>query len=281
MRKDYNNIPINSMTDDCQQGIAVDRISLEKNHFTHSHRDEGHTFHIVEKGSVHIEIDFKKYEISAPSVVYMHPDQVHRILYFENITICSLSIKDENLNADYLKFLEEITPSKPLQLNDDNNAIIFDVFSICLNFSLQKNNRLHYPLLKDSCNTLVAFLLSQFLAQNKSDANPTRFEIIAKAFKRLLEKNYCTSKRPLEYADKLNISTSYLNECVKNTTGFSVSKHIQDRTILEAKRLLYHSDKSVKEISFQLGYEDYPYFSRIFTKATGMSALAFRRKNHE
>ena len=75
-----------------------------------------------------------------------------------------------------------------------------------------------------------------------------------------------TTKRPTEYADTLNISSDYLNECVKNTTGNSVSYQIQQRIILELKRLLYYSDKSVKEISFEPGYEDYPYFSRLFTK---------------
>ncbi len=281
MRKNSNKIPLNSMDDDFRQGISIDKISLDKPDHTHSHRDEGHTFHIVEKGFIHIEIDFQKYEIAAPAVVYMHPNQVHRILDFENITVCSLSVRDENLNPDYLKLLEEITPTKPLQLNDETNSTLSDIFNLCFNFSVQKINKLHFYLLKDSCSTLVAFLISQFLDQNKTEANFSRFEIVAKSFKQLLEKNFFTSKSPCEYADKLNISTSYLNECVKNTTGFSVSQHILNRVILEAKRMLYHSDKSVKEISFELGYVDYPYFSRIFTKTTGMSALAFRNKNHE
>lgn len=275
------NIFVNLMTDDLRQGISVDKVSFEKNDFKESHRDEGHTFYILERGSVHIEIDFQRHEITAPAAVYMHPDQVHRMVYFENITVCSLSIKDENLNPEYLKLLEEISPSKPLELVDVTNSTLSDIFSLCYNFSIQKNNKLHYSLLKDSCNTLVAFLISQFLDQNKQESNFSRFEIVAKSFKQLLEKNYRTSKSPSGYADHLNISTSYLNECVKNTTGYSVSQHIQNRVVLEAKRMLYHSDKSVKEISFQLGYEDYPYFTRIFTKATGMSPLSFRNKNHD
>ena len=278
------------MADNFSQGISIDKISIKRSDFkttqqyeeaTQSHRDEGHTFHIVEKGTVLIEIDFKKYKIIAPSVVYMHPNQVHRILDFKNITVCSLAINNENLNPEYLKFLEKIAPAKPLLLTKEANSIVSDTFSLCLKFSVQKSNKLYYPILKDSCNTLVAFLTSQFLNQNKSESNISRFEIVAKSFKQLLETNYRTCKRPGEYAKKLNISTPYLNECVKNTTGYSVSQHIQDRIILEAKRLLYHTDKSVKEIAFELGYVDYPYFTRLFTKATGMSALSFRNKNHD
>jgi AraC-like DNA-binding protein len=192
-----------------------------------------------------------------------------------------LAINNEHLNQDYLTFLEQIAPAKPLSLTEENNQTITNLFSMSYNFSIIRNNKLHYPLLKDSCNTLVAFLISQFLNQSKSDTNPSRFEIIAKAFKQLLEKKYCTIKRPSEYADLLNISTSYLNECIKNATGFSVTQQIQGRIILEAKRLLYHTNKSVKEIASELGYEDYPYFSRLFSKTTGISALAFRNKNHD
>ncbi len=278
------------MTDNPGQGIAIDRMTIKRADFTtevqygeakQSHRDEGHTFHIVEEGTVLIEIDFQTYPITAPSVVYMHPNQVHRILEFENITVSSMAIKSEDLNPDYLELLEDLVPSKPLVLTEQTSSTVSKIFLLSLDFSIQKNNRLHYALLKDSCNTLVAFLISQFLCQVKTVTHPSRFETVGKSFKKSLEKNYRTIKRPSEYADQLNISTAYLNECLKHTTGFSVSQHIHDRIILEAKRLLYHTDKSVKEIAFDLGYADYPYFSKLFTKVAGMSALAFRNKNHE
>ncbi len=290
MSKVKKAIPINAMTDNPGQGIAIDRMTIKRADFTtevqygeakQSHRDEGHTFHIVEEGTVLIEIDFQTYPITAPSVVYMHPNQVHRILEFENITVSSMAIKSEDLNPDYLELLEDLVPSKPLLLTEQTSSTVSQIFLLSLDFSLQKDNRLHYALLKDSCNTLVAFLISQFLGQVKTANHPSRFETVAKSFKKSLEKNYRTIKRPSEYADHLNISTAYLNECIKHTSGFSVSKHIHDRIILEAKRLLYHTDKSVKEIAFDLGYDDYPYFSKLFTKVAGMSALAFRNKNHE
>ena len=279
------------MDNNLGQGISIDRIRIKKSDFktvrhyeaaTQSHRDEGHTFHIVEKGYVLIEIDFQKYEITAPSVVYMHPNQVHRILDFNNMTVCSLSIKSEHVNRNYLEFLEEITPARPLVLARETHSIVSTTFSLCSTFSaLGGRNQLHFPLLKDSCNVLIAFLVSQFLERNSAGNNFSRSEAIYRSFRQLLEKNYRTSKPPNTYAKKLNISTPYLNECIRNATGHSVSQHIQNRIILEAKRLLCHTDKSVKEIAFDLGYEDYPYFSRVFTKATGMSALAFRTQNYD
>jgi AraC-like DNA-binding protein len=72
---------------------------------------------------------------------------------------------------------------------------------------------------------------------------------------------------------------SYLNECVKAVTGKSVTSQIQQRVTMEAKRLLYHSNRSVKEIAGDLGFDDHSYFTRLFTKVVGMTPLAFRAKN--
>ena len=270
-------------------------IAIERIHFSTSeeatlnasddakqwHREDRHSFFLLEKGTVSVEIDFQKFEIKASSVIYMHPDQVHRILGFENVTVCTWAVNNESLNPEYLKLLESLIPAKPLLLEQETVSIISEAASLCIKFSKRKTDKLYHSLLKDSCNALVALVASQYLASVKSTDKLSRFKLIADAFKSELESNFKSVKSPTVYAQKLNISTPYLNECVKNATGYSVSHHIQQRIILEAKRLLYHSDKSVKEISSALGYDDYPYFSKLFTKSAGITPLAFRNKNHE
>ncbi len=293
MRKKHLPIPVNNMANEFGIGISVERISfsdlsaLEKEALNTAdvgnsvHRHDAHSFFLLESGTVDIEIDFQKYTITAPSVMYVHPDQVHRTIASGDLVVSSWAIVNENLNPEYLELLEGITPAKPLALKEETFAIIYDAVSLFMKFFERKNDKLYHALLKDSCNALVALVASQYLSLTKQDDKISRFEIITKAFKQTLERNYISLKSPSAYAEKLNISTPYLNECVKNTTGYSVSHHLQQRVILEAKRLLYHSDKTVKEIAAELGYEDYPYFSRLFTKVTGMSALAFRNKNHD
>lgn len=293
MSKKIKSIPVHSRTDDFNAGIDIEKISIKDlqtldkatlsiyEEARRSHRENHHSFFLLENGTIHIEIDFQKYKVKPLSIIYMHPDQVHRIMAYENVTVSSWAINNENLNPEYLKLLESITPVKPLLLKREAFSIISEAVSLCIKFSERKNDKLYYSLLKDGCNALVALVASQYLEQSRPTDKLSRFEIITKAFKEILERNYSTAKRPTEYAQKLNITTPYLNECVKNTTGYSVSHHIQQRVTLEAKRLLYHSDKSVQEIAAELGYRDYPYFSRMFTKVTGMTALTFRNKNLE
>ena len=279
------------MIGDLGKGIFVGRISDEElylhkqseefDNITQAHRDEYHLFFLQEKGTTDIEIDFKKYSIKPSTVIFIHQNQAHRILSFRNATVSIWTISNENINPEYLKLLNDVSPAEPLELKDDKFLIISHAVTFAVALSKQKEENLYHSLLKGSCNTLIGLVISQYLVQSQPKDKLSRFEVVYKAFNELLEGNFDTLKRPSEYAGQLNISTSYLNECVKNVTGHSVSHHIQQRVILEAKRLLYHSNLSVKEISSQLGYDDYPYFSRVFTKAVGMSALLFRRKNHD
>ncbi|KQB42662.1 AraC family transcriptional regulator [Flavobacterium aquidurense] len=290
MRKKTQSIPVNRMTEDMDAGIAIERLCFEdlsiaeKAFFeeeNEAHRHDRHSFFLLEQGNVAIEIDFKKYTIEPSSVIYIHPDQVHYTTTAKNVIVSSWAINNENLNPEYLKLLKDITPAKPLSLDKETFSIMSEAVSLGIRISGRKNDKLYSSLLKDSCNSLVALVISQYLKQDQSTAKISRFENVTNDFREMLESNYTLIKRPAEYSKKLNISTPYLNECVKNTTGLSVSHHIQERIILEAKRLLYHSDKSVKEIASVLGYDDYAYFSRLFTKVVGMTALTFRSKNHD
>lgn len=283
MRKKIKSIPVNPMVGEFSSGIAIGKVSFtdvrifEK--VQQSHRDDYHLFFLQEKGTTLLEIDFQKHKIKPSSVIYIHPNQVHRMEVVENGTVSVWIINNENLNPEYLKLLEDITPAKPLSLKEETFSIISEAVSLCIKLFERHHEKLHHFLLKDSCNALTALVTSQYLEQSISTNKLSRFELITKTFKALLERDFITAKRPAEYAQKLNISTPYLNECVKDTTGYSVSHQIQQRIILEAKRLLYHSDKSVKEIAADLGYDDYPYFSRLFTKVAGMTPLTFRNKN--
>lgn len=288
MPKKSTSIPVNPMKADFGNGIFVEKIASEDIHLyerfeefeniKQSHRDEYHLFFLQEKGTITIEVDFQIHTLKPLSVIFIHQNQVHRTLSFKNATASIWAIRNENLHPEYLKLLEDITPVQPLALSQETFSIISEAVAFCLKLSERKNEKLYYPLLSGSCNTLTGLVISQYLVQSKPFDKLSRFEIVTKAFKELLERNFVTAKRPMEYARQLNISSPYLNECVKNATGHSVSFHIQQRVILEAKRLLYHSDISVKEIATELGYDDYPYFSRLFAKVTGITALAFRNK---
>jgi AraC-like DNA-binding protein len=278
-------IPVNHFGDESGSGISIERFSFEDlpdlGEWEQPERHDRHSFFFLEKGSVTMEIDFERYHIQSPGIIYMHPDQVHRIIGFENLTVTAWAIINETLNFEYLQLLEDISPAAPVLLNHENFELLSESASLCIKIAGRKKDQVYQSLLKNYCNALVGLIIAIYTAQTKSGDKLSRSELVTKAFRKGLERHFARLKRPADYAEKLHLSTAYLNECVKSITGQTVSYHIQQRVMLEAKRLLYYSDLSLKEVAAGLGYDDYPYFSRLFTKSVGMAPLIFRHKNRD
>ncbi len=78
------------------------------------------------------------------------------------------------------------------------------------------------------------------------------------------------------FALKHNIGYSYFRRMFKNFTGISPRQYCLQLKVMRAKELLLSTDKSVKEISYELGFDSIHYFSRLFKKKTGSSPTAFR-----
>ncbi|MDN5283949.1 MAG: AraC family transcriptional regulator [Mucilaginibacter sp.] len=74
----------------------------------------------------------------------------------------------------------------------------------------------------------------------------------------------------------MNLNASYLNAIIKQHSGFTASSFIHEKTILEAKSYLMHTNLQVAEISYRLQFRDIPYFTRFFKKMTGITPGTFR-----
>ncbi|MBX7180625.1 MAG: AraC family transcriptional regulator [Bacteroidia bacterium] len=93
-----------------------------------------------------------------------------------------------------------------------------------------------------------------------------------------LERNFKKVHSVSAYSEMLHITSAKLNELVKSNRGTTASQMIKDRLILEAKRNLSHTEKTVKEIAFELGFEDHSYFIRTFRIETGKTPQEFREE---
>ncbi|SHL84774.1 AraC-type DNA-binding protein [Chitinophaga jiangningensis] len=84
-------------------------------------------------------------------------------------------------------------------------------------------------------------------------------------------------KTAKEFAAALNTHPNHLNACVKTATGRTISEHIRQRILLEAKLLLMHSDWQIAEIAWCLGFEDPGNFTHFFRNHSQQSPQAFRQ----
>ena len=127
---------------------------------------------------------------------------------------------------------------------------------------------------------LKVFLITASRAKieqrQNEDTLPARMPSAAEDLKNAIETHFKTLHAPADYGDLLHLSTKTLNKASKDHFNKTLTDLIAERLIIEAKRELYLTAKSVKEIAFELGYEDEFYFSRYFKKKVGVSPQTFR-----
>lgn len=108
-----------------------------------------------------------------------------------------------------------------------------------------------------------------------------RADRLVSEFRMLIESRYAAKTSLGELAAVLGVTPGHLNDTVKARTGSPAGDLLRDRRLLEAKRLLLHSQLGVAEIAYKLGYDDPSYFARSFRRETGASPANFREQSRE
>ncbi len=106
--------------------------------------------------------------------------------------------------------------------------------------------------------------------------SPEELDVV-RHFSALVEKHFRRLHKVSDYADLMNKSPKTLANVFKAMGEKSPLQIIHDRIILEAKKLLVYTDKSAKEISFELNFSDPVQFSRLFKNVTGQTPVDFKK----
>jgi len=126
---------------------------------------------------------------------------------------------------------------------------------------------------------IFVIYLSRILKDPCPDVLQTREIELVKKFTSMLKKNFITKKMVSDYAEDLCVTPNYLNRTVKKTTGYTASHHIQQQIILEAKRQAMYFSTNMKQIAYNLGFDNLAHFSKFFKNNCGMNFTDFKRVN--
>ena len=141
----------------------------------------------------------------------------------------------------------------------------------------KENNQQETQLILSHLNSLLSELNSAYFStiskETISRSNLSKFIEFKFIIEKYLTEQYSISK----IASKLGISENQLFRIVKEFSGTSPKEYITNRIVVEAQRRLFYFDLSVKELAFDLGYNDPEYFSRLFKKNTGKAIMQFRK----
>lgn len=150
-----------------------------------------------------------------------------------------------------------------------------DIDQLCILLRRELYSDSSYQELNDS---LLKSILLKVIKLSTAHNLLNRRQEIAMMFKRLVHKNFKKQKLISFYADKLAVSTNYLNRCVFSVFNKSSKEVILEVCIMHSQILLFESNKSISDISYELDFTDPSYFSRIFKKVVGLSPTEYRNQ---
>jgi AraC family transcriptional activator of pobA len=243
-----------------------------------AHRDDHYIFFLLKRGSGSMMIDLQKADVKSGQLYYILPGQVHHHIRTRGAEGWFLAIDTSLVPPECRNVFEgKLSLQLPCTLEPALLKQCLYVLSLLQErYAGANKGRFDLPVIHALLQSFLAMAANAYDDLPEPNQILSRPAELSRQFKMLMAKNIRTIKSPSAYSTRLNVSQSYLNESVKRITGFSISYWIQQEVLLEAKRLLYYSEFNVKQIAYELGYEDPAYFSRFFRKAAGMSALEFR-----
>ena len=124
-------------------------------------------------------------------------------------------------------------------------------------------------------NTFFVYCDGQCNIKSIISENSSKKNIVYK-FKKLADQRIVELHEVNEYAQLLNISSNYLNECVKEILGVNAMQIITEQRIMRSRHELKFTNKTIKEICFDLGFSSPDYFSYFFKKHTGTAPSSLR-----
>lgn len=248
-----------------------------------AHRDDYYLFLFIDTEETILTIDFEDIRVQGEQVFYVRPGQVHFTPVMRKAKGYFLAIAPVLIENHFRnQFEKQLTTQKPIMSDSSFSDKLAQTAHLLHTIIQEKPTTFGEQITLNVANAFIGIIAEQYSKQQEElHYSKTRSLFIAHQFQALLLDNVRTLKSPIQYAKALNYSLSHLNESVKITTGFPISYWIHQQVVLEAKRLLYYTNMDVKEIAFSLGYEDPTYFSRLFSKVTGISPGAFRQKFHK
>ena len=280
-------IPIHQLQERVDSGLEIEFFNPgskpKEDDPRDAHRDDHYIFFVLIDGSATLMIDFQVLKFKEGTLYYILPGQVHHRITNEEAGGWFLAVDTGLLTMDQRNVLEKgLSLQQPIQLIEEEIKQYHSLLTLLLQkYEEAKELPFARPVMYSLLQAFTGMVTSSYCSTTSTENKPSRKAQLTQEFRKELASEYKTIKSPAVYADRLNVSLSYLNESLKKVTGFPVSYWIIHEVMLEAKRLLYYTQITVKEIAYELGYDDHAYFSRLFRKTTGVTPVAFRQHYHE
>lgn len=245
-------------------------------------------YHIIwfQKGNPTHLVDFNPIKIKPDTLLFINKDTVHQfdskskftgkaILFTDNFfckTEEDIKVLRNNILFNDLFSVSHIQIGKHTDLFDS-------IFNQMIDELQHSKDNVQDDILKNLLHNLLLnaerIKRKQNFIEIKKDANLDYVLI----FKDLLEVSFRSQKQVNYYTQKMVVTEKRLNQATTKTLGKTPKQIIDDRILLESKRILAHTKENIKEIAYHLGFEEPTNFIKYFKKHCRITPTEFREKN--
>jgi AraC-like DNA-binding protein len=233
-----------------------------------------------------IQIDFKKYDLKKDALFFINVNQWYEInvagnnnsnLIYYNRDFYCVEIHDKEVSCDGILY-NNVYEIPVVLLSKEHSTIMQGIIKELiaeLNHDESSAEEMLRILLKEIIIKSTRIWKTSHKLESAGDQHEIEF---LRKFSQLVELNFKQHHAVSDYADILNITPKALTKRISKYGKATPNDIIKDRIMLEAKRLLAHSDMNVKEVAYELGYDDPAYFNRLFAKVSDIAPAEFRKQ---
>ena len=278
---------VNTLINPQNGNLAFKVFSFSDNsNFDHIQRLNYYTIIIINKGNGKLKADFSEYDFNENSLLCFTPYQPFMITEKEKIEGFAI-----NFHSDFFcihKHQKEVSCNGVLFNNIYNPPILelerkeLEIFLTITNDIIAEIKNIKMAQYELLVSYLKIFLINASrLKVAKNDELGTKIQSLEEPFilqnlKEAIEENYRSKHSPSQYGDLLNVAPKTLAKVCKDYFNKTLTDLISERIIIEAKRELYLTSKNIKQIAYELGFNDEYYFSRFFKSKVEIAPQFYR-----
>jgi YesN/AraC family two-component response regulator len=266
--------------------LAFKLLTFENgSYFDHIQRNNYYSLIWIREGTGKVKADFAEYDFDKDSLFAFSPYQPFMFasnaikgiaIHFHPDFYCIHKHQTE-VACNGILFNNIYQP--PFTRIDESSKSIMMMLIEQMRSETKKAALAQYEIL---VSYLKIFLITS--SRLKTEQQPEALELVSdlkepfilQHLKEAIEKDFKKKHSASDYAEALNISAKALAKITKNYFNRTITELISERIIIEAKRELYLTRKTVKEIAYELGYDDEHYFSRFFKNNADVSPQTYR-----
>ncbi|CAN5662981.1 helix-turn-helix transcriptional regulator [soil metagenome] len=244
------------------------------------HRKDHYLIVFIRRAGSRQWIDMAPYLIKDNTIYFTGPNQIIVKEGFEQLWSTGIAftkeflLLQENASLSKLPLIQNPQNGHELLLTDADILFVEDLLTK-INVEYQRPGEWQQRMLAAYLTVLLTYL-SRLYTEQFTDTDPSMDKLLLKDFQAKINECFHELHEVGDYASLLNISAGHLSEVVKMQSGKPAIKHIHERLVLEARRLLFHTNNSLKEIAFDLGFSEASYFNRFFKRETGVTPADYR-----